>query len=383
MTLRQAQGVQNLDMVSLSNHEMASQHPIDIEMTKGIKDGVFPGASLLVGKRDKTLWNKVYGLARTEPDKRPVRPSTFFDIASLTKPMATATLYMSAVAEKKCALDDPLKKYFPKMRQEGITLRSLLNHTSGLPAWKPYFSELLEIAPGWVTEEKAKNWLIEKILSEPQESPVGKKVVYSDLGYILLGSILEQLYGKTLDLLFREKIAGPFNMQNTFFNPLGHNRKAVDSNPEHFAATEKCPWRKKILCGEVMDDHAWLMGGAAGHAGLFSTAADIRKWIVSLSRFAGKSFDVFCSVPKKRNLDEPFFALGFDTPSTQSSSGRHFSPNSVGHLGYTGCSFWWDLDKDIYVILLTNRVHPSRENDKIREFRPRIHDVVMDSLGLA
>ncbi|MBI4412281.1 MAG: beta-lactamase family protein [Deltaproteobacteria bacterium] len=366
----------------------SNQHPIDAAMEKGIKDGVFPGASLLVGKGEKTLWNKVYGWAQIEgtvsqSKKRPVEPSTLFDIASLTKPIATATLFMPAISEKKCALNDPLEKYFPKACQKGITLRSLLNHTSGLPAWKPYYEEILALAPGWATEDKAKDWLVEKILVEPQEAPAGDKVIYSDLGYILLGSILEQIYGKTLDLLFAQKVAGPLNLQNTFFNPLGHHREAYDNNPEHFAATESCPWRKKILSGEVMDDHAWLMGGIAGHAGLFSTAADIRKWIVSLSRFAGKSFDVFCFVPKKRNLDEPFFALGFDTPSTESSSGRHFSPNSVGHLGYSGCSFWWDLDKGIYVILLTNRVHPSRENRQIRHFRPDIHNIVMESLGLA
>lgn len=360
-------------------------HPIDTAMTKGIKDGVFPGASLLVGKGEKTLWNKVYGLAQVEPKKRPVEPSTLFDIASLTKPIATATLYMLALQEQKCSMDDPLEKYFPKACQKGITICSLLNHTSGLPAWKPYFGKLLELAPGWVADEKGYRWLVDQILAEPQEQAPAKKAVYSDLGYVLLGSILGMIYGKSLDSLFDERVAKPMKLKSTFFNPLERHRQIHDANPGHFAATENCPWRKKILCGEVMDDHAYLMGGCAGHAGLFSTSGDIQKWLVELNRARqGKSpliskeiFELFCAIPEERDLQLPFFTLGFDTPSLASSCGHYFSPHSIGHLGYSGCSFWWDLDKDIYVILLTNRVHPSRENNKIREFRPRIHDITM------
>ena len=365
-------------------------HPIDSAMEKAVKDGVFPGASLLVGKGDKTLWNKVYGSAQLTPKKRSVEPSTFFDIASLTKPIATATLFMLAFEEKKYAMDDPLKKFFPAAIQKGITLRHLLNHTSGLPSWKPYFSELLELAPGWVTDEKGGRWLVDKIGTEPQEQKAGEKVVYSDLGYILLGGILEQIYGQSLDVLFDERVAKPMNLRSTFFNPLLRHRQICDPHPEHFAATEKCPWRQKILCGEVMDDHAYVMGGIAGHAGLFSTAGDIQKWIYELhcaqngksSLISKDSFALFCAVPQKRDLTIPYFALGFDTPSRDSSAGAHFSPRSIGHLGYSGCSFWWDLDKDISIILLTNRVHPSRENQKIKEFRPQIHDRIMESLGL-
>ncbi|MBI2340285.1 MAG: beta-lactamase family protein [Deltaproteobacteria bacterium] len=369
---------------------MSNLHPVDTAIEKGIKEGVFPGASLLVGKENKILWNKVYGSAQIDPKKRSVEPPTLFDIASLTKPMAIATLFMLVLQEKKCFLDDPLKKYFPETTQQGITLQHLLNHTSGLPAWRPYYEEMLALAPGWAAEDKGKNWLVEEILAEPQEAPVGKKTVYSDLGYILLGAILEKIYGKSLDLLFRQKIAEPLNLKKTFFNPLGHHRKPVDGNPDHFAATEKCPWRQKILCGEVMDDHAWLMGGIAGHAGLFSTAEEVQKWIAELQKarhsrsklISRETFNRFTVIPDGRDMNVPYFTFGFDTPSAHASCGQYFSPNSIGHLGYTGCSFWWDMDKDIYAILLTNRVHPSRENDRIRVFRPKIHNTIIESLNL-
>ncbi|MDO8518695.1 MAG: serine hydrolase domain-containing protein [Deltaproteobacteria bacterium] len=349
-------------------------HPIDNEMNRALKDGVFPSASLLVGRGPDLLWEKIYGEAL---------PETLFDIASLTKPVCTATLFMMAVREEKVKLDDEVR--------EGITIRHLLNHTSGLPAYKKYY---LDYASG--EEER----LVERILREPLEQKPGEKVVYSDLGYILLGDILQKTYGISLANLFSEKIAGAFEMEHTFFEenppypPFSKGGKEIEERPPHsypplkkggqggfvFAPTGHCPWRKRTIVGCVMDEHAYLLGGAAGHAGLFSTAADLRTWLLKMNEWKKeKILAPFFSVPKNRDLKIPFFTLGFDTPSSPSSSGKYFSSQSLGHLGYSGCSFWWDPEADFFVICLTNRVHPSRENEKIRAFRPHLHDLIVES----
>lgn len=371
------------------NH-MPTLHPIDRLMQGALEDGVFPGASLLVFQEKNILWEKGYGLAQTVPQKRILKKTTLFDIASLTKPLCTATLFMKAWEEKKIRLEEPLHKFLPSTLPTKITLTHLLHHTSGLPAWRPYYKGLLVEAPGWIADEKGKEWLIQQILKEPLLHPTGTKTLYSDLGYILLGAILEKIYDAPLDGVFAEKVAKSLGLTHTFFNPLARHQTLTDANLEHFAATEQSGWRNKMILGEVHDDHAYLMGGVAGHAGLFSTAHEVYQWLLELrqARKGKNSFlkketvEHFLSIPTQRNLKEPFFTLGFDTPSNPSSSGIHFSPNSVGHLGYTGCSFWWDLEQDMGMILLTNRVHPSRDNEKIKFFRPRFHDTVIESLRL-
>ncbi len=359
---------------------------IDRAIEQAIADGVFPGASLLVAQRDKIIFSKVYGYAQKVPVERKMQPGTLFDMASLTKPICTATLYMLAIQEKTCALTDALSRFYPDTKSS-ITLHHLLNHTSGLPSWKPYYQELLKEAPGWIADPKGKEWLVSKILKEKNPSPPAK-MFYSDLGYILLGDILEKIYSKPLAQLFNEKVSIPFGLLKTFFNPISREEKTVDDDTNHYAATEQCPWREKVLCGEVMDDHAYLMGGVAGHAGLFSDAHDCFEWLLELQKakkgtsdlITKKTFNLFCGLPKNRDRKIPFFTLGFDTPILFSSSGKYFSSNTLGHLGYSGTSFWWDLEKEVIIIFLTNRVHPSRENEKIKKFRPLLHDCVWESL---
>lgn len=361
---------------------------INQEMKRGIDGGVFPGASLLVFRKQKTLSEQVYGMAQLEPETRKLTQTTLFDISSLTKPVCTASLFIKAVQEGRCSLYDPVNTFYPSLRAAHMSLRHLLNHTSGLPDYRPYYQTLVNEHPDWMMTHRGKDWIIQSILKEPLISKPGEKVLYSDLGYILLGHILEKIYQKRLDQIFDESIAQTFKLNHTFFV---RTDKKENHPPIQFAATEICPWRKRVLCGEVMDDNAYAMGGMAGHAGLFSTASDIRKWIDELrlarqgrSRLIKREiFDQFCSIPIKRDINARYFTLGFDTPSHPSSSGKYFSPNSLGHLGYTGCSFWWDLKQDVVIILLTNRVHPSRENKKITEFRPIIHDTVIESLGLS
>lgn len=356
-----------------------------------IAEKVFPGASLLVGHNRKIIFQKEYGLAEETPLVRPLTKDILFDIASLTKPICTATLFMIATQKKLCSLDTPLQKFYPTLSDKHIHLKHLLNHTSGLPDWKAYHVQLLTEHPEWMLTSNGRQWLIEKIIHECEHSrvthsSVNNQTVYSDLGYILLGDILEKIFKKPLARIFEKEIATPLKLKNTFFNPVMNK---IDSQPHRFAATEICSWRQKLLCGEVHDDNAWVMNGVAGHAGLFSNTTDIFTWLCELdkARFGESNlitkeiFNLFCSPPKDRNRQQRYFTLGFDTPSHPSSSGHNFSDNSLGHLGYTGTSFWWDLDKNFTIILLTNRVHPTRANETIREFRPKLHDLVYSTFS--
>ena len=194
-----------------------SHHPVDRFMEKGVEGGVFPGASLLVSQHGKTLWKKVCGAAQKIPRPRKLTPETLFDIASLTKPFCTATLFMIAVQQKKCSLSDPIEKFYAHFKNKKIRIVHLLNHTSGLPAWKPYFEDLLALSPSWMGTAQGKAWLVRRILDEPLENPPGKKVCYSDLGYILLGNILEKIWDEPLETLFERLIARRLKLQNTFF----------------------------------------------------------------------------------------------------------------------------------------------------------------------
>ena len=225
-------------------------------------------------------------------------------------------------------------------------------------------------------------------LQETLEHAPGSTSLYSDLGFILLGRIIEKKAGCILAHYVEEKVLRPLNLEKKiFFNPLFEGKKSTSKTD--FVATENCPWREKILCGEVHDDNCYSMGGVAGHSGLFGN-------IEGVTTYAGMILDMWKGVAKHPNINkedlEGFlvrqqkipgssWALGFDTPAKkESSSGNHLSQKSIGHLGFTGTSFWIDPEKDTVIVLLTNRVHPSRENIKIKQFRPYFHDRVMEKL---
>ena len=212
---------------------------------------------------------------------------------------------------------------------------------------------------------------------------------------MLLGEAVERLSGKPLDRFCRDEMFTPMQLSSTFFVDLSRSWEETCPAPApaiaaaEIAATEDCPWRRKILCGEVHDDNAYAMGGVAGHAGLFSSAPDVHRFIRFLGRCrTGAEPDFLPAavvrefLEAERPLPGQTHVLGWDTPSPEgSSSGRHFSARTVGHLGFTGTSIWWDLERDVHVVFLTNRVHPSRDNDAIRQFRPLVHDAVMEALG--
>jgi CubicO group peptidase (beta-lactamase class C family) len=199
---------------------------------------------------------------------------------------------------------------------------------------------------------------------------------------------VETISGTLLDRFCQDRIFGPLDLGCTSFHDLTQLKTRAVRPPEgEIAPTENCSWRKKVICGEVHDDNAYAMGGVAGHAGLFSSARDIHSLLARLNRCL-RGRDPFLPqallqefLSKDETVKDSNFALGWDTPSpSKSASGMCFSRRSVGHLGFTGTSIWWDLEKNCHVVLLSNRVHPTRKNEKIREFRPYIHDLIMKTL---
>ncbi len=348
-------------------------------MRQAVSDGVFPGGVLLVSTGDSVVFFEAYGHADVFAG-RPMTEDTIFDLASLTKPLATTPAVMQLVHQSRLKLKQDLGSILPRFKgtgKEQIRIENLLCHNSGLPDHRPYYKELCKLEA-----RGRKDALRRLLLEEPLIHPIGKQVLYSDLGFMILGWVVEQVSGDRLDRFVTKEIYRPLGLRNLFFVDL-------DTKPRkaNFAATEFCPWRKILLNGVVHDDNVYAAGGIEGNAGLFGAADDVYRLLsVLLAIFHGQPRkDLF-----EKELLHAFFkphgntgrALGFDMPSlTESSCGTYFSKRSVGHLGFTGTSFWMDLDRSIIVILFTNRVHPSRDNDRIKTFRPVLHDKIMKNIA--
>ncbi len=363
---------------------------------EAIGQGILPGGVVLVGRGDEVVFNSAFGFRSLLPEKSPMQPDSIFDLASLTKALATTTALMLLVREKKIRLEDRVNRFIPNFGVFGkthITIRHLLAHCSGLPSWKPYYKEIISAEksgrPNFVASRGARSFAFDGIHREKLVAPPGTRTLYSDLGFMLLGEIVEEISGRTLDRYCQEGIFDPMGLRSTFFVDFTLLRlRRVRPARERIVPTENCPWRRRILCGEVQDENAYAMGGVAGHAGLFSSAQDIHQLISRLKR-CYEGLDPFLPADVVRRfftrddtVEGSSYALGWDTPaSTDSSSGSYFSANSVGHLGFTGVSIWCDLEKNCHIILLTNRVHPTRENDGIHKFRPHIHDLIMKTLA--
>jgi CubicO group peptidase (beta-lactamase class C family) len=297
-----------------------------------------------------------------------VEADTLYDLASLTKVVATTTMAMILVDEKRLDLDRPVHAFLPAFQgpeKEGVTVRHLLTHSSGLPATAPLFREV-----------RGKAAYAERIAAMDLGYPPGSKSVYSDLGVILLGEILEKTAGRPLDVFVRERVFLPLGMKHTGFRPPRPLWPRI-------APTENDPWRGRMIQGEVHDENAFAMGGVAPHAGLFSTAGDLARFARMLLKGGGRivsrqTLELFTA---KAGIPDSDRALGWDTKSAEgSSAGTLFSPDSFGHTGFTGTSIWIDPERQIFVILLTNRVYPTRENNLIREVRPAVADAVVRAL---
>jgi len=346
---------------------------VDNIIENGIKDSTFPGAVLLIAQNGKVLHKKAFGHLIYDPASPPMETNTIFDLASVTKVIATTTATMLCYDRGLIKLDDKVAKYLPKFAANGkqnVTIRNLLLHNSGFPPFIRFY-----------TTCKNSNEVIAEIYNTKLDYKPGTKTVYSDLGFITLGKIIEKVTKKTLDKFCSEEIFLPLGMTETFFNPTKEfiNRCAPSENDNY--------WRHRQLIGEVHDEASSMLGGVAGHAGLFSTADDLAKLLQMLLQkgtYQGKQFVKSSTVEMfiRQQSKNSTRALGWDTKDGEgfSSAGDLFSNVSYGHTGYTGTSVWTDPAKKLFVILLTNRVYPTRENIKLIRLRPVIHNAVIESL---
>lgn len=354
-------------------------------LERGVTDGVFPGAVVGVFKRLTSGNIKICsyaGLTGYGKIEHCVDQNTVFDLASLTKPLVTTLSLLTLIGEHKTTWDttlgDHLGARIPADKKD-IPLRYLVSHCSGMAPYRPFFKSFRPYF-----SQKGRERLLRLVAHEPLLYPPGQDFCYSDLGFILLGEVVEECSSSSLDNFFRQRLSSPLGLERDLFfqtNPLRPEESC------RFAVTERCPWRERVLWGEVHDEHCYLMGGVSGHAGLFGTIRGVLGLCMAiLSHWCGQSRELpFAPVLLQEALnragEETSWCLGFDSPTPgKSSGGRYLSPASVGHLGYTGTSFWIDPEKELIIVLLTNRIHPSRENEKIKRFRPWFHDRVITVL---
>ena len=358
-------------------------------MEAGVAGGVFPGGALLVRVHGHTGHLSFHGHRSLEPPDGPVDAYTCFDLASLTKVLATTPLVLLSIQRDRLALDDPVHRTlegYTGQGRESITLRMLLDHSSGLAAWRPYYEEVRSAGGGsWLANVKGQEAVRRMVAAETPEVQPGSRALYSDLNFILLDWILERVHGQPTDVLFAKWLAGPLQLRNLFFVDLkspAETERAREGRT--FAATERCPWRGRTLVGEVHDDNTYAMGGVSGQAGLFGTVHDVAAladvWLGSFLHNRGFFKPSLVNQFWQRSeLPGSTRALGFDTPSPHASqAGGRFGPRTVGQLGFTGTSLWIDPDRELIVVLLTNRVHPTRENQTIKQFRPVLHERVAE-----
>ncbi len=351
---------------------------VDNLMRAAVEEGVFPGGVLLVKRRDGVLFFEAYGLANITAGKKMQR-ETMFDLASLTKPLATTLAVMRLISRSELHLKTRLGEVIPEFIETAkadISIEHLLLHVSGFPAYRPYYYSLEKI-----DKSRRTSALRMLLVEEPLVAAVGKEVLYSDVGFMVLRWVIESISGKSLDVLAAEDIYRPLGIDGLMFP--GYRPLQSESGT---AATEYCVWRKQLLQGVVHDENAYALGGVEGHAGLFGSARAVCDLLTLLVSAYWKNCETCLSLHPLVSTflsPRPFFGrgLGFDSPSNiNSSSGKYFGKRSIGHLGFTGVSFWVDLDQRTIVVLLTNRIHPTRKNEKIKRFRPRIHDCVMESI---
>lgn len=344
----------------------------------------FPGAVVAVGRHDTVLYLHAFGQLDYE-HRRPVTTRTVYDLASLTKVVGLTTAMMQLVEEGKVGLDTPAVHYVPALHDGTITVRQLLTHSSGLPAWRPLWQRVHSRAEMFALVD-----------AEPLEQPPGSRMAYSDLGAMVLTQVVEHVTGERLDRYLRIHLFRPLGMRDTRYLPPASWRSRI-------APTEiDTAYRHRLVRGEVHDENAAAMGGISGHAGLFSTAPDLVRFAQLLlrtlrgesssrraqTRTRGAASEVHlpggfvdsATVAMFTQVQNPALssrALGWDTPTPGSSAGTRLSPRAFGHTGFTGTSLWIDPGENLFVILLTNRVYPTRQNDQVLEIRPRVADLAV------
>jgi CubicO group peptidase (beta-lactamase class C family) len=339
-------------------------------LTRGVADSAFPGAIAVVGTHAGPLVTVTAGRLDWAPSPAPTT-ETLWDLASLTKVVGMTSAMMQLVESGKVQLDAPVQRYLPEWKvphAELVTVRHLLTHQSGLPAFKKYYE--LNASP---------DSTLKLFLTTPLDTLPGVRMVYSDIGAILLGKIVERVSGERLDAYLVRHVFEPLGMHDTRYRPAA-------SELARIAPTENDPWRGRHLRGEVHDENAYALGGISAHAGLFSSAHDLdrlaRAYLNGGALGAGRLARA-STIRQFTTVQDSTFssrALGWDTPSENSSAGHFMKPPAFGHTGFTGTSLWIDPEHDLYVMLLTNRVNPTREHSKIGGVRVAVADAAMRAL---
>jgi CubicO group peptidase (beta-lactamase class C family) len=350
---------------------MSTSTPIPFDRKVNLKnliensvfEKVFPGAVVCILTDKKVLYHEAFGHRCVIPKRLPMLHTTVFDLASLTKPIVIGTLCLQLVERGKLFLDTPAEKYLPAFSQKEVTLKHLLTHTSGLPAWLPVYLR----AP---SREEAISYLG----GVPLESQPGKKVVYSCLGYIVLGALLESVTGQSLDKLAQEQIFAPLGMERTRFNPpqtwREHCAATEDSNSfeRRMVNYERYDWREGVIIGQVHDENAHFLGGVSGNAGLFSTSTDLSKFCRTLMNDSGELLhaESLCRMQHVAVAEGERRGIGWAVTDD----------GCLYHTGFTGTSIRICLKRKLAAILLTNRVHPDADRRGIIEFRKIFHSIV-------
>jgi serine-type D-Ala-D-Ala carboxypeptidase len=357
-------------------------------LTRALADSAFPAAWAVVGN-GSTIYASLGvgaiepadiapngGLNGSAPSAMPVTDSTVWDLASLTKVVGTTSAVLQLVAEGRVSLDAPATQYLPRWtapRAGEVTIRHLLSHSAGLPAWRPLYKE------AWSAEEA-----IAQVYATGPDTTPGYRYVYSDLGFILLGEVVREVSGLPLDSYVLSRVFLPAGMRETRFLPSALWRSRT-------APTEIDPWRQRHLRGEVHDENAFQLGQVAGHAGLFTTARDLTRFAQMLLRGGwvegsnGTRLDILpestlFTFRQRQPFGGAHRALGWETPTGTNSAGQRLSGQAYGHTGFTGTSVWVDPQRDVFVLLLTNRVNPTRQRSGIGPTRSALADAVVGAL---
>jgi len=372
---------------------------VETALDKAIEKQEIPGAVVLArmpreGEGLEYSW--VRGLAAARPERLPMRRDTIFDLASLTKPMATATAIMMLLEEGSISLDDPVAEVLPNFAERGkeeVTIRHLLTHSAGLKPVREFHEQLIQkerkTGDRLIGTREGRAWIIDRVLrSAPVHEP-GAAAVYGDLNFIALAALVEEVAKQPFDEFCESRIFTRLGLVDTRFFPIpvDGSQAAPAAIRRRVAATENCAWRERIVWGEVHDPNCFAMGGVAGHAGLFSTADDVMRFAqLFLDAYHGRNDSLpqervreFCE--KQFIPESSDWAIGWDTPTKGvSTSGELFSEKSVGHTGFTGTSLWIDLERELIIVMLTNRIHQVVKRSKFA-LRPKIHDAIVDAFA--
>lgn len=366
---------------------------LNAALDEGVREGVFPGAVLLVLKRGDVQFLGARGQRATKlprgEDPSPINVDTVFDIGHVSGTVATTTMLMKLVDGGRLALDDRVSRYlqtFGVLGKSAITIRQLLNHTSGLAPWHPFYEELDRLNSGarrGVFSSRGSSDYILNVIKRCQlKSTPGTKMAQSDLGFILLGEIIEMLTGLPLDKATAKYITQPLGLRSTSFIDLSLlKRRGLHPVSEIIAPTEECAWRGRVLCGEAHDENAWAMGGVAGHSGLFSTARDLGVLCSELvAAYHGNSS--FLSAATVRSFWQApnelgSWHLGWESPTRENGlAWPTCSADSIGVTGLTGCSIWLVPEMSLSVVLLSNKVNLGRSGKRIIAFRSALHEAI-------